>query len=275
MSHLNCDKNMNGIPRVFRRFVPQLLHVIVLPIFFFAFMIIYRPFNIMGFLGKEWFGVHIAIMTSIVLLCILMTRLIYYYVPMKLNYTLYIFWNVAEAVFTSFFVALYLWLVLGMPMPYFEVLILAIQYVLMTLIIPYAIIALSMRIVEYGRRNSSDEDEAQHRMRFYDDKHNLKLVVQSDTLLYIQADINYVNIYYTENSRVRSFMLRSSMKALDELCQDHGLIRCHRSFYINPPHVKVLRKDKEGVIYAELDAKDVRHIPVTKRYYERLSEMLD
>ena len=127
MSHLNCDKNMTGIPRVFRRFVPQLLHVIVLPIFFFAFMIIYRPFNIMSFLGKEWFGVHIAIMTGIVLLCVLITRLIYYYVPMKLNYTLYIFWNVAEAVFTSFFVALYLWLVLGKPMPYFEVLILAIQ----------------------------------------------------------------------------------------------------------------------------------------------------
>ncbi len=266
---------MTEIPRVFRRFVPQLLHVIVLPIFFFAFMIIYRPFNIMGFLGKEWFGVHIAIMTSIVLLCILMTRLIYYYVPMKLNYTLYIFWNVAEAVFTSFFVALYLWLVLGKPMPYFEVLILAIQYVFLTLIIPYSVMALSMRIVEYGRKKSSDDDDAQHRMRFYDDKHNLKLVVQSDTILYIEADINYVNIFYTENGRVRSFMLRSSMKALDELCQDHGLIRCHRSFYVNPPHVKVLRKDREGIIFAELDAKDVRHIPVTKRYYERLSEMLD
>lgn len=266
---------MSEIPRIFRRFVPQLLHVIVLPIFFFTFMIVYRPFNIMDFLGMEWFGVHVAIMTSIVLVSVLVSRLLYYYVPMRLNYTLYFFWEVAESVFTSFFVALYLWLVLGKPMPYFEVLILAIMYVFMTLVIPYAVMALSMCIVEYRRRNSGDEDESQHRMRFYDDKHNLKLVVQSDTILYIEADINYVNIYYTENGRVRSFILRSSMKALDELCQDHGLIRCHRSFYINPPHVKVLRKDREGVIYAELDAKDVRHIPVTKRYYERLSEMLD
>ena len=63
------------------------------------------------------------------------------------------------------------------------------------------------------------------------------------------------------------------MKAIDELCQDHGLLRCHRSFYVNPVHVKVLRKDREGVIFAELDA-DTRHIPVTKRYYDRLAELL-
>ena len=64
------------------------------------------------------------------------------------------------------------------------------------------------------------------------------------------------------------------MKALEELCQENGLVRCHRSFYVNPSHIKVLRKDKEGIVYAELDAKDVMHIPVTKRYYDHLSEML-
>ena len=69
---------MSEIPRIFRRFVPQLLHVIVLPIFFFTFMIVYRPFNIMDFLGKEWFGVHVAIMTGIVLVSVLVSRLLYY-----------------------------------------------------------------------------------------------------------------------------------------------------------------------------------------------------
>ena len=64
------------------------------------------------------------------------------------------------------------------------------------------------------------------------------------------------------------------MKAIDELCQDNGLLRCPRSYYINPSHVKVLRKDKEGVVYAELDEKDVMHIPVTKKYYDRLSDLL-
>ena len=83
-----------------------------------------------------------------------------------------------------------------------------------------------------------------------------------------------MNIYYVENGRVKDYSLRSSMKAIDELCQDNGLVRCHRSFYINPAHVKVLRKDKDGIMYAELDVDDVRHIPVSKTYYGRLSDML-
>ena len=83
-----------------------------------------------------------------------------------------------------------------------------------------------------------------------------------------------MNIFYTENGKLRTYVLRSSMKALEELCQDNGLVRCHRSFYVNPAHVKVLRKDKEGIVYAELDDKDVMHIPVTKRYYDNLAEML-
>ena len=111
-------------------------------------------------------------------------------------------------------------------------------------------------------------------MRFYDDRHNLKIALTPDAILYITAEENYANMFYTENDKVRNYVLRSSMKALDELCQDNGLIRCHRSYYVNPLHVKVLRKDKDGIVYAELDASDIMHIPVTKRYYDRLSEML-
>ena len=64
------------------------------------------------------------------------------------------------------------------------------------------------------------------------------------------------------------------MKAIEEVCIENGLVRCHRSYLINPLHVKVLRKDQEGVVYAELDAPEVQHIPVTKRYYASVSSLL-
>ena len=251
---------MSVVARVFRRFIPQLLHMVVLPIFFFSFMLIYRPFDVMDFFGHEWFGVHITIISCIILVSVIVTRLLYYFLPLKLSYTLYSFWCLAEIIFTSFFAALYIWLVFKKPMPYF--------------VIPYVILALSMRIHEYSDKSSESLDAASHRIRFYDEKHNLKIVLDSQSVLYIEADVNYVNIYYIENGKVRSYMLRNSMKAIDEVCQDHGLLRCQRSFYVNPKHVKVLRKEKDGVVYAELDANDVRHIPVTKRYYDRLAEML-
>ncbi len=265
---------MTQVSKAFRRFVPQLLHVIVLPIFYFAFMLIYHPFNSVEFLGGEWFGVHLTITSCIVLMAVVIMRILYYYLPLNLNYSLYISWCFSEVIFASFFVALYVWLVRFKPMPYFEAFAISFQYLSASLIFPYVILALSLRLHELLNKEHQTESGVNSRMRFYDDRHNLKLVLTDDALLYIEADENYVNIFYNENGKIRNYVLRSSMKAIDELCQEHGLVRCHRSYFVNPRHVKVLRKDKEGIVHAELDSVDAMHIPVTKRYYDRLSEML-
>ena len=265
---------MGGIPKVYRRFVPQLLHMIVLPLFFFSFMLIYRPFGVVEYLGREWFAVHLTIISCIILLSVTLMRLMYYFIPMKLNYTLYAFWCVAEIVFTSFFSALYVWLILGKTMPYFETVGILFQYLSFVLVFPYAIIALALRVYAYHNRLVQPDDSQTQRMRFYDTKHNLKIVLTPDSILYIASDENYVNISYTENGKERTYNLRSSMKAIDELCQENGLIRCHRSYYVNPAYVKVLRKEKEGVIYAEMESRDMIHIPVSKKYYDRLAELL-
>lgn len=265
---------MSQVARIFRRFIPQLLHIIVLPVFFFAFMLMYRPFSSVDFLGQEWYGVHLTIASCIIFLSIVVMRLLYYYLPLKINYTLYAFWCLAEIIFTSFFVALYFWLVLHRPVPYFETLALALQYLCLSLVFPYTILALSIRIYQYHNKSADEEASDNQRMRFYDERHNLKIVLTSSSIFYITAEENYVNIFYVENDKVRKYVLRSSMKALDELCQDHGLVRCHRSYYVNPSHVRVLRKDKEGIIFAELDAREEMHIPVSKKYYDRLVEML-
>lgn len=253
--------------------MPQLLHMIALPLFFFAFILIYRPYSIADFLGGEWVGVHVTIISCIILACTVLLRLLYYYLPLKLNYTLYMFWCLAEMIFMTFFVAMYLWLVLGKPVPYFDALAVSFEYIFLTLVIPYSVIALSVRVYDYSKK-AHEPDESSQRMRFYDGSHNLKLVVTAGTVLYIGAEENYINIYYTDSGKVRNYVLRNSMKSVDELCLSHGLVRCHRSYYINPAHVKVLRKDKEGVIFAELDAAGLSDIPVSKRYYDRLSEML-
>ncbi len=264
---------MSKVSKIFRRFVPQLLHMIVLPLFFFSFMLIYRPFNSEEFFGGEWFAVHLTITSCIVFMGAVLMRLLYYYLPLGLNYTLYIFWCLAEVIFISFFVALYVWLIGQEPLPYFEYFFTSFQYLSTILVFPYSILAISQRLYEYINLAEVDSP-TQQRMRFYDDKHNLKIVLLPDALLYIAAEENYVNIYYNENEKVRKYVLRASMKSLDEVCQDNGMIRCHRSYYINPKHIKVLRKDKEGLVSAELESREDIRIPVSKKYCDRLSEML-
>lgn len=266
---------MSSFPSVFRRFIPQLLYILLLPVSFFAFLLLYRPTYAVELIGFNHFGVHLTLLSCIVFLSVIITRLMYYYIPMKLNYSLYTLWCVAEIIFATFFVALYVWLALYPHNPYFEVLTSSFQLLFMTLVVPYSILTLSLRISDYHEKSiRALEPAGQKKMRFYDEKHNLKIILQPDVILFIAAEENYVHINYLENEKIRNFVLRSSMKAIEEMCMLNGIVRCHRSFFVNPLHIKVLRKDNEGVLYAELDANDVRHIPVSKRYYESLSNIL-
>jgi hypothetical protein len=264
---------MAAVSRIFNRFVPQVLHMIVLPIFFFVFMLIYRPFGVSDYFGNEWFAVHLTMFSCIVLLSVILTRMVYYYLRMQINYILYACWCIGESLFASLMAALYLWLVIYPDLPYLEVVSTAFKYTALVLAIPYTIIALAMVIYEYRNATASNE-ESQKRIRFYDSKHNLKIVLTPDSILYIAAEINYVTITYTDNGKEKNYTLRTSMKSIDEICQENGLVRCHRSYYINPSYVKVLRKDKEGVILAEIESTNNIRIPVSKTYYNHLAELL-
>ena len=72
----------------------------------------------------------------------------------------------------------------------------------------------------------------------------------------------------------KEYSLRQSMRGIEGLMQKHGIIRCQRSYFVNPRHVTVLRRDKEGMIQAELDTTPGRQVPVSPKYYEQLSKML-
>ena len=264
---------MANVSKIFGRFVPQVLHMIVLPIFFFIFMLVYRPFGVSEYLGSEWFAVHLTMYSCILLLSVVVTRIAYYYLRMQLNYILYACWCLGEAVVASLFSALYLWLVIYPDVPYLEVVSTSFKFLAMVLAIPYTIIALAMVIYEHRNTAQTSEDSLK-RIRFYDSKHNLKIVLTPDSILYIAAEINYVTITYTDNGKEKDYTLRASMKSIDEICQENGLVRCHRSYYINPSYVKVLRKDKEGVIFAEMESKNNIRIPVSKTYYNHLAELL-
>lgn len=263
---------MTQVPRLFRRFLPQLIHMLVLPLFFFVFIISYRPLGINAYFGAASFGESVTVFACIIMLCLTVTRLLYYFLPLRLNYTLYVLWCFGEVVVMAIFCAMYMWMRTNIPGPYLEEFSRCFEIILLTLAIPYSILALSIRVYDYNNVKAEPENTA--RMRFYDVNRNLKFVVTADTILYIGAEENYINIYYTDGGKVKSYVLRNSMRSVDELCLTNGLVRCHRSFYVNPSHVRVLRKDKEGFVSAELDVDDVREIPVSKKFYNNLAEML-
>ena len=56
--------------------------------------------------------------------------------------------------------------------------------------------------------------------------------------------------------------------------EHHGLVRCHRSYFVNPAHVELLKKDASGYALAQLDCEGAKNIPVSKKYYDALVSLL-
>jgi len=61
------------------------------------------------------------------------------------------------------------------------------------------------------------------------------------------------------------YTLRNTMKGIDKICTANGLVRCHRSFFVNINKVKVIRRTPEGMV-AEIDHPGVDTVPVSKTY---------
>ena len=266
---------MLQLPSIFQTKSAQLIHIVAMPLVFFAFMVVYRPFHIEENLmvGHFPFGVHLILLSCIIFGTMVIMRGVYYLIRHRVDKISYFFWSIFEMVVSAFFVALYAWLMDRCTDPYFLVLSRALAWVLPVLIYPYVIITLSLFFVAAYRQNQIDLRQ-ETKIRFYDERKNLKLVVATSSILYIAAEENYVKIYYLDGSQFSEYMLRRSMKSIEELCAEFGLLRCHRSYYVNPVHVKALRKERDGVILAELDVDMAQDVPVTKRYYDALSDRI-
>ena len=77
-----------------------------------------------------------------------------------------------------------------------------------------------------------------------------------------------------DHGKVKKFNLRSSMKSLEEVLGKHGLIRCHRSYFLNPSFVKLVKRDESGTIMAQLSVEDTAPVPISRKYYDRIVNCL-
>jgi DNA-binding LytR/AlgR family response regulator len=106
---------------------------------------------------------------------------------------------------------------------------------------------------------------------FYDEKSVLKLSVKKENLLYIESAENYVNICYLNNDKISKYLLRETLKKIEEKFSGTEIIRCHRSYIVNFEKVRVIRKDKDG-LKLEFDIPSVIDIPVSKTYVDNVMQ---
>ena len=144
----------------------------------------------------------------------------------------------------------------------------------LVLLLPYAISWLyfswkeKSKLLENIEQEKITEVTAKTLVAFPDEKGDLKISIMLDNLLYIESADNYATIYYMNKSRQSRFLLRNSLKWMEEnLARETPLTRCHRSYIVNLDKVKILKKVKGGIVL-ELDAESTPDIPVSKTYYK-------
>ena len=252
----------------------NLSFVVALPLFWLSFVLLYQPQMWVKLLDMETASLNFnaTIIMCILLGVVLISRgiLLAVHNTLRMNWSRIIQWELCEVLAMSMFAALYVTLMYHGEYPYFHVVGKCLYALLLTMIYPYVVLNLAFAYV--GEKEKEVYDDSL--MRFVDNTQKLKLMIASSAVLYVEADENYVHVRYIEGERVKDYPLRTSMKSLEELMQKHGLLRCQRSYYINPNHIKVLRRDKEGMISAELDVANQKSIPVSPKYYETVAKGL-
>ncbi len=263
---------MHKIPASLLSVTTVLLHIFAIPVFFLGFILIYDSSWIDSFLEAGLGTIFNTLMlTSILIAVAIPSRVGMMAVGKKwrISWWQYVIWSFGEIFIFSCFAALYMALIYG-TYGYFPALGECLRLSFAIVSYPYIIFAILMALIRPDEENIAEENL----VRFTDSTGRLKLVIAHDVLLFIEAQENYISIHYMEGEKQKEYSLRQSMRGIEELMEKHGIIRCQRSYFVNPRHVKVLRRDKEGFIQAELDVHDSQPVPVSPKYYEQLSKML-
>ena len=252
-------------------------HLVGLPLFVFGLFLLFCPFAFKSYdITFSRYSFHITMAFCIIVMVMLISRLSMVFLSRHMTMTLrhYLFLCLFEILFSSGFTALYLWLFNHKNEAYFMFFGYSLVYLSVAMIIPYIILFLHNQLLEKEHQMEEASKSVQgEKIRFLDERGNVKLIVSQISILYIQSDENYLRIYYLDEGKINTYLLRSSMKRIEELCSKNGLIRCHRSYFVNKEHVQVLQKDKEFT-YAILDVPNAAHIPVNKNYYDQIAAIL-
>lgn len=253
--------------------------VLLTALFALIFINIYKPFS-----SSHWYSVSefmFFVFSSLIILTgvlvVVVSRIIMYYRGKKHGITIgqYAVWILAEIVFMSLFYTVYV-LSVNPERDYSDVfkessvntaLILLLPYTALHLYFSYREKERRLRLLEEGHAETPFK---QHVYNFHDEKGELRLSVKKESLLYIESADNYLIIWYLNKDRLTKFMLRNSLRTIEESFSETAVRRCHRSYMVNFEQVKVIRRQKNG-LFMEFDIANVPDIPISKTYSEKVT----
>ncbi len=254
--------------------------VIYTAAFALVFINIYQPFG-----SKNWFQVSdvkyflfssLIILTGVLVVVISRIIMFYYSRNHDLLVSQYAVWVLGEIIAMSLFYTILETFAFDDTRLFKEMMKQSVINTSLVLLLPYSTIWLyfslkdkNKKLAELSQELEILEQPVKGILNFFDEKKELRLSVFSEQIFWIEAADNYVKIHYSSKGKVTAFMIRNTLKVIEESLINTPLVRCNRSTIINFDHVKILRKEKEGILLG-LDKEYIPDIPVSKTYAERV-----
>lgn len=250
-------------------------------LFALVFINIYSPFN-----ADTWFNVtrlqfftysSLIILTGV--LVVVISRVIMYKISRKHTILVwhYLAWIIAEVLSMALSYAVFEKFLLSDERLFTELVRISSRNTALVLLLPYSILWLyfswqdKKEQIERLADHMTFPSNTRNMIPFYDDKGILKFSVKKENLLYLESAENYVSICYINKDRISKYLLRDTLKKIEETFSGSEIIRCHRSYMVNFEKVKVIRKDKDGLKLG-FDNPLVMDIPVSKTYINPVME---
>jgi hypothetical protein len=243
--------------------------------FALLFLNLYTPFGV-----ATWFEVSkptlLLYASGVILagvLVVAVSRIIMYHFVRrggKLRIWHYLVWVAVEILAMALFFTLFEVVILDDRRPFTELLARSVQNTSLTLLLPYTFLWLWFSWRDNKDRLSGmmeqPETGGQRPMiHLRDEKGVLRMSLKHSDLLTLQGSDNYVTVCYQGQERLHRFMLRNTLRTLEEELKEEAIIRCHRSWLVNIEKVKLIRREKEGLML-ELDSSPSSEVPVSRTY---------
>ena len=258
--------------------------VLFTAIFSLAFVNLYKPFQ-----SDRWVDVtevgyflYSCLFVFVGIFVIALSRIIMYIFVRRvsLSYLEYIIWLTMELICLSGFYTLYVvWISPELNFFVWDDIIEVFRKVnintFLVVFIPYLVswlyinnISLRQRVVEL----ESKEKLQSEIIIFTDEKGENKLSLSSGSIMFLESADNYVEINYITQNKINKFMLRNSMKRMEEILANTNICRCHRSFMVNMERVAAMRRTADE-LEVEFNIPDIRRVPISKTYADKVSAM--
>ena len=113
-------------------------------------------------------------------------------------------------------------------------------------------------------KTTSNKPAEKRLIVFKDENGKIKFSVLAKDLLLLESTDNYVSVFYVLQNKVQRKLLRNTLKNLEEMLKENAILRCHRSFMVNPANVEFMQKEgkKLNIKIKHFD----KSIPVSEKY---------